>query len=101
MTAEEYFFHFNAQLEIVEGRHPTVEALSESTYVPNSIRLNMGRRAAASDSPPAEDEDDSEVKSVVLSGPNLGGKSSFSRQARSMFFCQEYPISEKRSARAG
>ncbi|EIN07832.1 hypothetical protein PUNSTDRAFT_121053 [Punctularia strigosozonata HHB-11173 SS5] len=46
-------------LEIEDGRHPIVEALSTNPFVPNTVRLGAG-------SP----------RSKVITGPNMGGKSS-------------------------
>ncbi len=48
------------------GRHPVVESSLGSSFVPNSLRLN----------------DKSDQKSaLILTGPNMGGKSTFLRQA--------------------
>ena len=49
-------------LEIRGGRHPVVEALSEEAFVPNDLSLAEDRFL------------------VVLTGPNMGGKSTFLRQ---------------------
>jgi len=50
-------------LEITEGRHPVVEAaLLEDPFVPNDARLGEGSRL------------------VVLTGPNMSGKSTWLRQ---------------------
>ncbi|KAI0320179.1 DNA mismatch repair protein MSH3 [Amylostereum chailletii] len=46
-------------LEIVEGRHPMVEALRADPFVPNSVTMG-GRR----------------TRSKIITGPNMGGKSS-------------------------
>jgi len=51
-------------LRIVDGRHPVMEALLGSSFVPNDYRLE----AAAG-------------RFVVLTGPNMGGKSTYLRQA--------------------
>jgi DNA mismatch repair protein MutS len=52
-------------IEIVGGRHPLVEAaLGPGRFVPNDLRL---------------DPDDQQV--VLLSGPNMAGKSTYLRQA--------------------
>jgi len=53
-----------AKLHIVGGRHPVVErSLIETRFVPNDTRLESGARAVA-----------------VLTGPNMGGKSTYLRQ---------------------
>lgn len=46
-------------LDIIDGRHPMVEALRSDPFVPNSI--SMGGESA---------------RSVIMTGPNMGGKSS-------------------------
>jgi DNA mismatch repair protein MutS len=52
-------------LEIVEGRHPVIERLLPpgESYVPNSVRLDTG-----------------EQQVLIITGPNMSGKSSFLRQ---------------------
>ncbi|PTY37159.1 DNA mismatch repair protein MutS [Saccharospirillum sp. MSK14-1] len=52
-----------AELHISEGRHPVVEAVTDSPFVPNDLTL------------------DSDVSTLVITGPNMGGKSTFMRQA--------------------
>lgn len=46
-------------LEIVEGRHPMVEVLTSAPFVPNTVRMGEG-----------------EPGSIIITGPNMGGKSS-------------------------
>ncbi|THH32975.1 hypothetical protein EUX98_g1202 [Antrodiella citrinella] len=46
-------------LEIVDGRHPMVEALRDEPFVPNSVFMGRGR-----------------PKNKIITGPNMGGKSS-------------------------
>jgi DNA mismatch repair protein MutS len=50
-------------LLIVAGRHPVVEQLSDAPFIPNDLRLDPGRRL------------------LVITGPNMGGKSTYMRQA--------------------
>ncbi len=51
-------------LEIREGRHPVVEALrAEDPFVPNDTRLDVAREQI-----------------LILTGPNMGGKSTYLRQ---------------------
>jgi DNA mismatch repair protein MutS len=56
------------ELTIHKGRHPVIEALAEQhradRFVPNDLYLN-----------------DSSDRIVILTGPNMGGKSTFLRQA--------------------
>jgi DNA mismatch repair protein MutS len=58
----------NDELTIRKGRHPVIEALAEQhradRFVPNDLYLN-----------------DSSDRIVILTGPNMGGKSTFLRQA--------------------
>ncbi|TVP59873.1 MAG: DNA mismatch repair protein MutS [Halomonadaceae bacterium] len=49
-------------LEITQGRHPVVEALLETPFVPNDLHLDDQRRM------------------LVITGPNMGGKSTYMRQ---------------------
>ena len=54
----------STDLVIVEGRHPVVEALSDKNFIPNDLLLRPGDRQV-----------------VVITGPNMGGKSTYIRQA--------------------
>ena len=51
------------ELFIVEGRHPVVEALQAADFIPNDIRMDC------------RDE-----HCVILTGPNMAGKSTYIRQ---------------------
>jgi len=51
------------QLEIISGRHPVVEAMMMDPFVPNSINM----RGDA-------------LRCMILTGPNMGGKTSFIKQ---------------------
>lgn len=50
-------------LKIEAGRHPVIEAASEQPFIPNDLEMK------------AEDQ-----QIIVLTGPNMGGKSTFLRQ---------------------
>ncbi|TVQ29129.1 MAG: DNA mismatch repair protein MutS [Wenzhouxiangella sp.] len=50
-------------LDIRNGRHPVVEQVQDETFVPNDCRLEPARRM------------------LVITGPNMGGKSTYMRQA--------------------
>ena len=50
------------RLTIEAGRHPVVEQASREPFVPNDLRLDEARRM------------------VILTGPNMGGKSTYMRQ---------------------
>jgi DNA mismatch repair protein MSH3 len=49
------------RIEVKEGRHPMVEQILLDTYVPNDIELSSNERA------------------LLITGPNMGGKSSYVR----------------------
>ncbi len=55
--------HEGFAMEVCGGRHPVVEALSGDSFVPNDLKL------------------DHDGFLMVLTGPNMGGKSTFLRQA--------------------
>jgi DNA mismatch repair protein MutS len=50
-------------LRIVAGRHPVVERFTDAPFVPNDLTLDADRRM------------------LVITGPNMGGKSTYMRQA--------------------
>ncbi len=49
-------------IEITEGRHPVVERFIDQPFVPNDLQFHNDRRM------------------LVITGPNMGGKSTFMRQ---------------------
>ena len=49
-------------IKIKAGRHPVVESLSKTTFTPNDTSLDFNHRMA------------------IITGPNMGGKSTFMRQ---------------------
>lgn len=49
-------------IEIIEGRHPVVEAVQEAPFIHNDLRLDRQRRM------------------LILTSPNMGGKSTYMRQ---------------------
>jgi DNA mismatch repair protein MutS len=50
-------------LQITAGRHPIVERFSDSPFVPNDLLFDSNRRM------------------LIITGPNMGGKSTYMRQA--------------------
>ncbi|MCI0732303.1 MAG: DNA mismatch repair protein MutS, partial [Methylococcaceae bacterium] len=50
-------------IAISEGRHPVIAQISESPFVPNDLMLSGERRM------------------LIITGPNMGGKSTYMRQA--------------------
>ncbi len=51
-----------AGVDIRGGRHPVVEQVNEEPFVPNDVQLDENRRL------------------LIITGPNMGGKSTFMRQ---------------------
>jgi DNA mismatch repair protein MutS len=51
------------RLVIEAGRHPVVERFADAPFVPNDLRLDAARRM------------------LIITGPNMGGKSTYMRQA--------------------
>ncbi|KAI9053342.1 hypothetical protein LZ554_002302 [Drepanopeziza brunnea f. sp. 'monogermtubi'] len=58
----------DTQISIQGGRHPMVEQLLPSTYIPNSTTLSNA---------PSPSTD---PRAILITGPNMGGKSSYVRQ---------------------
>ena len=52
-----------ARISIEGGRHPVVERFSDAPFVPNDLKLDAARRM------------------LIITGPNMGGKSTYMRQA--------------------
>jgi len=50
------------EIEIIEGRHPVVEAIQTTPFMPNDLKL------------------DNKNRMLIVTGPNMGGKSVFMRQ---------------------
>ena len=55
--------HDGGEIEIVHGRHPVIEVFNEEPFVPNSVYLN-----------------NSTDRLLIITGPNMGGKSTVLRQ---------------------
>ncbi len=55
--------HDGDEIEVVNGRHPVVEASIGGSFIPNNIRMN-----------------NSTDRLLVITGANMGGKSTFLRQ---------------------
>jgi DNA mismatch repair protein MutS len=59
--------HDGDEFVVTDGRHPVVERYAAGNYVPNDIDLDGGARQL-----------------VILTGPNMGGKSTYLRQTALM-----------------
>ncbi|MEO6913859.1 MAG: DNA mismatch repair protein MutS, partial [Candidatus Baltobacteraceae bacterium] len=57
-------FVLESRIDIAEGRHPVMEAVLRTNFVPNDLRL-----------------DPRAPRFVLLTGPNMGGKSTYLRQS--------------------
>ncbi len=57
-------FADESTITIEDGRHPVMEAILHASFVPNDLRLR-----------------ESEHRFILLTGPNMGGKSTYLRQA--------------------
>jgi len=57
----------SGELSITDGRHPVVERMSREPFVPNDLSLDGGAQQL-----------------VILTGPNMGGKSTYLRQSALM-----------------
>ncbi len=55
--------HDGDEIEIINGRHPVIEVFNEEPFVPNSVYLN-----------------NSSDRLLIITGPNMGGKSTVLRQ---------------------
>lgn len=51
-----------AGIQIEHGRHPVVESVSQKAFVPNDVKLDAKQRM------------------LIITGPNMGGKSTYMRQ---------------------
>jgi DNA mismatch repair protein MutS len=72
-------------LEIREGRHPVVETMGLEPFIPNDTRLDCG-----------------EDQILVITGPNMGGKSTYLRQtALIVILAQMGSFVPAKSARIG
>ena len=52
----------NQQLDIADGRHPVIEEVLDSPFIPNDVQL------------------DNQQRMLIITGPNMGGKSTYMRQ---------------------
>jgi DNA mismatch repair protein MutS len=57
------YVHGGDEISVTDGRHPVVEARAAGAFVPNDIQL-----------------DNTAQQLVILTGPNMGGKSTYLRQ---------------------
>ena len=75
----------SGRIEIREGRHPVVEELADEPFVPNDLSMDREHRQL-----------------LLLTGPNMGGKSTYLRQtALIVLLAQAGSYVPARSARIG
>ncbi|HKP36180.1 MAG TPA: DNA mismatch repair protein MutS [Pyrinomonadaceae bacterium] len=55
--------HEGDEIEIIQGRHPVIEVFNDQPFIPNSVYLN-----------------NSTDRLLIITGPNMGGKSTVLRQ---------------------
>jgi len=53
----------NPEFKIIAGRHPVIESVRKEPFIPNDLEL------------------DNNTKMLIITGPNMGGKSTYMRQA--------------------
>ena len=70
-------FTADAKIQIERGRHPMVEQLLLDAYVPNDISLSSRPVGTASEQ--SADNAKADPSALLITGPNMGGKSSFVR----------------------
>jgi DNA mismatch repair protein MSH3 len=63
-------FTTESRIHVEKCRHPMVEQLLLDAYVPNDIALSSHQ---------GQDEDNEESSALLITGPNMGGKSSYVR----------------------
>lgn len=56
--------HDGDEIEIIQGRHPVIEAVNQEPFIPNDLYMN-----------------NSTDRLLIITGPNMGGKSTVLRQA--------------------
>ncbi|MEF8881940.1 MAG: DNA mismatch repair protein MutS [Halapricum sp.] len=85
-------------LDVEGGRHPVVEQTTE--FVPNDLR--MGKSASSPDQPRAGGQAADDRQFLIVTGPNMSGKSTYMRQAALItLLAQVGSFVPARSARVG
>ena len=75
--------HDGDELEIKAGRHPVIEAIGDEPFIPNDLYMN-----------------NSTDRLLIITGPNMGGKSTLLGRRRSSAFWRRWARSSRPRARA-
>ncbi len=65
-------------LQITDGRHPVLEQTLAEKFVPNDCHLGEDRKEVGGDQDPGKGPNEETL--VILTGPNMAGKSTYIRQ---------------------
>lgn len=71
-------FSFGENIVLKEARHPCLETIDEITFIPNDVKLEKGINVRISIITLFLDNS----KFVIITGPNMGGKSTYIRMVK-------------------